>query len=148
VCRYDAVARLVSSHARHVRRQTDRAADLRQAADQLAARLPTLLAPLARVAFNYAWSWMPDGNEVFEAIDAHRWQLCQRNPVRLLLETPTASQVFECPCETNGKFADRSRSAKAGQLDMARCHGVPAMSQKTKELGRQHVMAVPYCPDE
>jgi starch phosphorylase len=70
---------------------TPGASDLRQAADQLAARLPTLLAPLARLAFNYAWSWMQDGNEVFEAIDPHRWRLCQHNPVRLLQETPTAS---------------------------------------------------------
>jgi starch phosphorylase len=68
---------------------TPGASDLRQAADQLAARLPTLLAPLARLAFNYAWSWTPDGNSVFEVIDPHRWQLCQRNPVRLLQETPT-----------------------------------------------------------
>jgi starch phosphorylase len=68
---------------------TPGASDLRQAADQLAARLPSLLAPLARLAFNYAWSWTPDGNEVFEVIDPHRWQLCQRNPVRLLQETPT-----------------------------------------------------------
>ncbi len=70
---------------------TPGAADLRQAADQLAARLPTLLAPMARIAFNYAWSWMQDGDELFEAIDPHRWRLCQRNPVRLLQETPTAS---------------------------------------------------------
>jgi hypothetical protein len=40
--------------------------------------------------------------------------------------------------ETNGKFEDRARSAKAGQLDMARFYRVPAMSQKTKETGRQH----------
>jgi DNA polymerase I-like protein with 3'-5' exonuclease and polymerase domains len=40
--------------------------------------------------------------------------------------------------ETNGKFEDRARSAKAGQLDMARFYRVPAMSQKTKEAGRQH----------
>jgi starch phosphorylase len=70
---------------------TPGASDLRQAADQLSARLPSLLAPLARVAYNYAWSWTPDGNEVFETIDPHRWQLCQRNPVRLLQETPMPS---------------------------------------------------------
>lgn len=67
------------------------ASDIRQAADQLAARLPTLLAPLARIAFNYAWSWLPDGDALFKAVDAHRWQLCQRNPVRLLQEAQTAA---------------------------------------------------------
>src|SRR5690242_18675297 len=34
------------------------AEDLRRAADQLAARLPYALAPLARLAFNYRWSWL------------------------------------------------------------------------------------------
>jgi DNA polymerase I len=40
--------------------------------------------------------------------------------------------------ETNGKFEDRARSAKAGQLDIARYYRVPAMGQKSKEMGRQH----------
>jgi starch phosphorylase len=68
---------------------TPGAPDLRGAADQLAARLPALLAPLARLAFNYAWAWTSDGEELFASVDRHRWQLCQQNPVRLLQETPT-----------------------------------------------------------
>ncbi len=70
---------------------TPGSSDIRQAADQLAARLPTLLAPLARIAFNYAWSWLPDGDAVFQAVDSHRWRLCQRNPVRLLQEAQMAA---------------------------------------------------------
>ena len=70
---------------------TPGSSDIRQAADQLAARLPTLLAPLARIAFNYAWSWLPDGDAVFQAVDPHRWRLCQRNPVRLLQESQMAA---------------------------------------------------------
>ena len=70
----------------------------------------------------------------------------------LTLEWPLPTHVVdtfpEFRCETNGKFADRSRSAKAGQLDMARYYGVPAMSQKTKELGRQHGMAEPRSATE
>ena len=64
--------------------------DLRRAADQLAARLPALLAPLARLAYNYRWAWTPGGPELFAAVDAHRWQVCRHNPVRLLQEAAGA----------------------------------------------------------
>ena len=68
---------------------TPGAPDLRRAAEQLAARLPPALAPLARLAFNYAWAWTPGGEELFASVDRYRWQLCQQNPVRLLQEAPT-----------------------------------------------------------
>src|SRR4051812_16970644 len=66
-------------------------ADVRLAADALAARLPAPLAPLARIAFNYRWSWLPGGSELFESIAPHRWHLCGHNPVRLLQEVSTAA---------------------------------------------------------
>jgi hypothetical protein len=50
--------------------------------------------------------------------------------------------------ETNGKFEDRKQSANAGQLDMARYYRVPAMSQKTKEAGRQHGKSRPTTEHE
>jgi starch phosphorylase len=65
------------------------AEDLRRAADQLAARLPSALAPFARLAFDYRWSWTRGGAGLFASIDAHRWEACGRNPVRLLQEAPT-----------------------------------------------------------
>src|SRR3954454_13016498 len=66
-------------------------ADVRLAADALAARLPEPLAALARIAFNYRWSWLPGGPELFESIAPHRWQLCGHNPVRLLQEVSTVA---------------------------------------------------------
>src|SRR3954452_19799068 len=66
-------------------------ADVRLAADALAARMPAPLAPLARIAFNYRWSWLPGGPELFESIAPHRWHLCGHNPVRLLQEVSTAA---------------------------------------------------------
>src|SRR3954454_7130099 len=66
-------------------------ADVRLAADALAARLPEPLAPLGRIAFNYRWSWLRGGPELFEAIAPHRWALCGHNPVRLLQEVSTAA---------------------------------------------------------
>jgi glycogen phosphorylase len=62
------------------------APDLDRAATGLASRLPEQLATFARLAYNYRWAWTPGGDELFAAIDPHRWELCGRNPVRLLQE--------------------------------------------------------------
>jgi starch phosphorylase len=60
--------------------------DVRRAASDLAERIPDALAPLARLAYNYRWSWTPGGHELFESVDPARWELCCRNPVHLLQE--------------------------------------------------------------
>ena len=57
----------------------------RRAAD-LARRLPVELASLARIAYDYRWCWYAGGDDVFGSIDPGRWELCGRNPVRLLQE--------------------------------------------------------------
>jgi starch phosphorylase len=62
------------------------AGDVRRAAAELAERLPGSLEPLARLAYNYRWSWLPGGPELFSAVDAERFDACLRNPVRLLQE--------------------------------------------------------------
>lgn len=68
-------------------------ADLARAAENLASQVPAQLAPLARLAYNYRWSWMPDGKEVFRALDPLRWDKVAGNPVRLLQEVgPEACQ--------------------------------------------------------
>src|SRR5829696_7011348 len=61
--------------------------DLTHAAMALAARLPQPLAGLARLAYNYRWSWTPGGPELFSFVDPVRWERCGENPVRLLGET-------------------------------------------------------------
>jgi glycogen phosphorylase len=65
--------------------------DVRRAAAELGERLPEPLAPLARLAYNYRWSWLPGGPEVFAAIDPERFELTNQNPVRLLQEVPAAA---------------------------------------------------------
>lgn len=65
--------------------------DTARAAAVLSARIPAALAPLARMAFNYRWSWALGGPELFAAVDADRWAICHHNPVRLLQEAPLAS---------------------------------------------------------
>ena len=61
--------------------------DLAHAADSLASRVPPPLAGLARLAYNYRWSWAPGGHELFASVDRSRWERCGENPVRLLGET-------------------------------------------------------------
>jgi starch phosphorylase len=67
----------------------DGSADIELAAAELAERLPSELAPLARLAYNYRWSWLPGGDELFRRVDAERFELCLQNPVRLLQEAST-----------------------------------------------------------
>ncbi len=64
-------------------------ADLERAAAALAFRLPEPLAPLARLAYNYRWAWLPGGPELFRTIDPRRWRIVAGNPVRLLQEAST-----------------------------------------------------------
>jgi starch phosphorylase len=66
-------------------------AELDHAARALAKPLPPPLAVLARLAFNYRWSWLPDGPALFESVDPERWDLCAHNPIRLLQEAPADS---------------------------------------------------------
>ena len=61
--------------------------DLLRAAEALAARVPQPLAGLARLAYNYRWSWTPGGHDLYAAVDPVRWDRCGENPVRLLGET-------------------------------------------------------------
>jgi starch phosphorylase len=66
----------------------DGSRDLACATADLADRLPEPLAPLAQLAFNYRWSWLPGAPELFEALDPERFALCGQNPVRMLQELP------------------------------------------------------------
>jgi glycogen phosphorylase len=48
--------------------------------------LPEPLAALERLAWNYWWSWAPDGGFVFRDLDPSVWEECEHNPRRLLKE--------------------------------------------------------------
>jgi glycogen phosphorylase len=61
-------------------------AELQRAAEALAWRLPDELAPLARLAYNYRWAWLPGGSDLYRSVDPRRWRLVGGNPVRLLQE--------------------------------------------------------------
>jgi glycogen phosphorylase len=69
----------------------DGRSDLDRAARELAERIPDPLVPFARLAYNYRWSWHPDGPALFASIDPERWGRCLQNPVRLLEEASMTS---------------------------------------------------------
>ncbi|HEY5059368.1 MAG TPA: alpha-glucan family phosphorylase [Gaiellaceae bacterium] len=72
------------------------AADLAVRAGLLAERLSDGLKPLAPVAYNYVWSWLPDGAAVFRDINPHRWELSGANPVRFLNDLwPSTQEAVE-----------------------------------------------------
>ncbi|MPZ96569.1 MAG: alpha-glucan family phosphorylase [Propionibacteriales bacterium] len=50
--------------------------------------LPAALAPLGELANNLRWSWHPDTQDLFAAIDADLWEAGGHDPVRLLGEVP------------------------------------------------------------
>jgi glycogen phosphorylase len=66
--------------------------DLAARVEELERHLVPELRPLARVAYNYRWTWVRGGPSVFAAIDSHRWRLARQNPVRFLLELPRDQQ--------------------------------------------------------
>ena len=61
-------------------RASDGRRDIARAVSELAERLPELLLPLARVAYNYRWSWMPGAAALFCDIDPAIWRRSECNP--------------------------------------------------------------------
>jgi len=60
--------------------------NMEAAVASLASRLPDAIRALARLAYNYWWSWAPGGNDLFRSVDETRWARSRNNPVRLLQE--------------------------------------------------------------
>lgn len=89
------------------------AADTARARDDLAAGLPPDLSPLARIAYDYRWSWHPDGDSLFASIDPARWTRVHRNPIRQLRECSRARLE---QLATDGDLAERA-VAVASWLD-------------------------------
>lgn len=104
--------------------QYDGRTDIRYAAEDLAERIPDALAPLARAAYNYRWAWTPGGPEAFRAVDSERFDLCARNPVRLLQESP--ARVLKRAAADEGLVARAQALEGAITADLERPHsGAP-----------------------
>ena len=68
--------------------------DIERAVADLGERLPEALQPLARLAFNYLWSWMPGGPDVFRDMEPALWERSQANP-RAMIETVPPRRLKE-----------------------------------------------------
>jgi starch phosphorylase len=75
-------------------RLRDGSQDLERAVAELGERLPPPLAPLARLAFDYRWTWLPGGAGAFAHVDPVVWQRSCGNP-RWLLETVPPQRLRE-----------------------------------------------------
>jgi starch phosphorylase len=92
--------------------------ELERAANGLASRLPERLATFADLAYNYRWSWTPGGDELFAAISPHRWELCGRNPVRLLQEV--SADALAAAADNDQLIARAAEVRAAVESDLAR----------------------------
>lgn len=84
------------------------APDIERAAAALAARVPEPLRPLARLAYDLRWSWLPGAAEAFAAIDPEGWERAEHNPVELLLTADAAA--------LDAAARDAALTARAGEL--------------------------------
>jgi starch phosphorylase len=92
--------------------------DLQRASALLAERLPAPLDGLARLAYNYRWSWQPGGAALFEHLDPARWPRVAGNPVRMLEE---ADRERLDAAATDAAFLERvARALEALEADLAR----------------------------
>ncbi len=80
------------------------------------------------LAYNYRWSWMPGGPDVFREVDPERFEICGGNPVRLLQETSVerlerAAGNEDLISRAQGVLsrvrADLERPSAAGPVDSA-----------------------------
>ena len=84
----------------------DGSRDVQRAIDRLARRLPEPLEDLAWIAYNYLWTWVPGGKELFRRIDAHRFLLLDENPVAFLSNLPERDLLHAA---TDERTLDRLR---------------------------------------
>src|SRR6266404_4735017 len=68
--------------------------------------LPRTLQPLESLAWNFWWSWAPDGAEVFRDLDPGLWQQCEQNPRALLAQV---SDLRFAQMAADPTFSDRVR---------------------------------------
>ena len=92
--------------------------DIERAIDELAERLPEPLAPVARLAYNYRWSWLPGGAELFASIDRERFELTLQNPVRLLREA--SSRALKRAAADDSLLAQAAELESLVQADLER----------------------------
>jgi glycogen phosphorylase len=97
--------------------------DIEQAITTLAQCLPEPLKALARVAYDYRWSWSLDGAAMFEAIDPERWARVGHNPRRLLTETSASLLARAAQSDGFGGWVNRVAAELATERMRPCCPG-------------------------
>jgi len=92
--------------------------DLERAIGELAERLPEVMQPLAALAFNYRWSWMVGGGDLFHDIDPDAWRRSGCNP-RTVIEA-TAPRRFQELARDGGYVARMRAIVEAVAADLRR----------------------------
>ena len=87
--------------------------DVARAIAELADRLPDPIKALARIAYNYRWSWLCDGALLFKSIDPARWLRSGRNP-REMIERASPRQLRDLA--QTATYVEQVRAA-ADQID-------------------------------
>jgi len=87
--------------------------DLEHAVAELGERLPVPLLPLARIAYNYLWSWCAGGAGVFRDIDPPIWRRSECNP-RYIIEAAPPHRLGELASQR--EYVDRVNDL-AGRID-------------------------------
>jgi starch phosphorylase len=95
--------------------------DIERAIAELAERLPAPIAPLARIAYNYLWTWLPGGADLFRDMDASLWRRCGCNP-RWMIEALAPNRLRQLAGDPD-YVARVARVAAELKADLARPSG-------------------------
>ncbi len=93
------------------------------AQDALEEQLPRRLRTLARLAFNYWWSWQPEGEALWRSVDPAAWEACGGNPVRLLREVPR--RTLEAAAASRDLLGLQDRLSRGLRLALSRPSAEP-----------------------
>jgi starch phosphorylase len=100
------------------RKQDAGASDVARAIAELAERLPDPIAPLARLAYNYRWTWLKGGAELFRDINPQLWRRSACN-ARWMIEALPPHRLQQVASDAS--YVERVRGISAElELDLNR----------------------------
>ncbi|HEX5704315.1 MAG TPA: alpha-glucan family phosphorylase [Pyrinomonadaceae bacterium] len=108
-----------------------------------ARELPATLKPLEKLAWNYWWSWAPDGPEIFRDLDPGLWQQCEQNPRALLAQT---SDLRFAQMAADPAFAERLQQL-SDRFDAYMSDARPWPGLRTSERVRPQTPVAYFCAE-
>src|SRR5437660_6166232 len=106
-------------------------------------QLPPTLRPLERLAWNYWWSWAPDGVEVFRDLESATWAQCEQNPRALLAQV---SDLRLAQMAADPSYAERvSKLVERFDAYVANTRPSPTLHLNSA-ISRQHPVAY-FCAE-